>query len=71
MSPFVYHVRNNVTDLMQPGMTFTIEPMVTQGSAAHTVWDDGWSVVTQDGSLAAQYEHTILITNCGVEVLTI
>ena len=53
-----------------PGMVFAIEPMVTAGSADVLVLDDEWTAVTEDGSMAAHFEHTILITDDGPEVLT-
>ena len=52
------------------GMTFTIEPMINAGKAAISELPDGWTIVTRDRSLSAQYEHTILVTADGVEVLT-
>ncbi len=55
---------------MQPGMTFTIEPMITVGSYKERVWDDGWTAVTTDGSRTAQFEHMMVVTDEGVEVLT-
>ena len=58
------------TDVMEPGMTFTIEPMITLGTHEYDMWDDGWTVVTKDRSLSAQWEHTVLVTDSGVEVLT-
>jgi methionyl aminopeptidase len=57
--------------LMEPGMTFTIEPMITLGHWHHRVWDDGWTAVTADGSRTAQFEHTILVTEQGAEILTL
>jgi methionyl aminopeptidase len=63
-----YHPR--LTDIMEPGMTFTIEPMITAGSWKVRLWDDGWTAVTADGSRTAQFEHTILITDDGAEILT-
>jgi methionyl aminopeptidase len=57
--------------VLQPGMTFTIEPMITFGSADSYVWDDGWTVVTADGSRCAQFEHTLVVTDSGAEVLTL
>ena len=54
-----------------PGMIFTIEPMITEGSAECNEWADDWTVVTEDGGRAAQFEHTLLITETGVEVLTL
>lgn len=56
--------------IMRPGMTFTIEPMITLGTWQHKMWDDDWTAVTADGKRTAQYEHTILVTDDGVEVLT-
>ncbi len=57
--------------LIEPGMTFTIEPMLNLGSPAWSMWDDGWTVVTEDLRRSAQFEHTILITDGGNEILTI
>jgi methionyl aminopeptidase len=71
MKPMVYHCRNDVDDIMQPGMVFTIEPIITEGSAEMApTWDDKWTVVTKDGSLSVQFEHTVLITENGYEILT-
>jgi methionyl aminopeptidase len=56
--------------VMRPGMTFTIEPMITLGTWQHRSWDDGWTAVTADGKRTAQFEHTVLVTDDGVEVLT-
>lgn len=64
-----YYDASNST-LMQPGMTFTIEPMITLGSWQHRMWDDHWTAVTTDGSRTAQFEHTVLVTDVGYEVLT-
>lgn len=59
------------TDLiLQPGMTFTIEPMVNAGKRHIRQLPDGWTVVTKDHSLSAQWEHTVLVTDTGVEILT-
>ena len=52
------------------GMTFTIEPMITMGSWRERIWPDGWTAVTADGLRTAQYEHTIVVTDDGAEVLT-
>ena len=57
--------------IMEPGMTFTIEPMLNLGTHEWTMWDDGWTVVTKDGGRSAQFEHTILITDHGAEILTL
>jgi len=55
---------------LETGMTFTIEPMVNAGKRHTKLLPDGWTVVTKDHSLSAQWEHTILVTNTGHEVLT-
>ena len=55
---------------LKPGMTFTIEPMVNVGGWEVDVLDDDWTAVTADGSLSAQFEHTVLVTETSVEVLT-
>jgi methionyl aminopeptidase len=57
--------------LMLPGMTFTIEPMLTLGTYDYTMWSDGWTAVTKDGSWTAQFEHTLLVTDDGAEILTL
>jgi len=54
-----------------PGMTFTIEPMINLGKPDVKLLPDGWTVVTKDHSLSAQWEHTILVTETGYEVLTL
>ena len=56
---------------LKPGMTFTIEPMINQGNAKIKTKKDGWTVVTRDKKLSAQWEHTILVTQTGFEVLTL
>lgn len=56
---------------LREGMVFTIEPMVNQGTRKVTTKDDGWTVVTNDGKLSAQFEHTVAVTRTGVEVLTL
>ena len=68
--PIVLHHRNAEAEVMRPGMTFTIEPCVVEGAPDIEVWADGWTVATVDGSRAAQYEHTVLITEHGAEALT-
>jgi methionyl aminopeptidase len=60
----------NATTVMRPGMTFTIEPMISAGTWKHQIWDDGWTAVTPDGKRVAQFEHTILVTDDGADVLT-
>jgi methionyl aminopeptidase len=56
---------------LREGMVFTIEPMVNQGTNKVSTEDDGWTVVTDDGKLSAQFEHTVAVTKTGVEVLTL
>lgn len=58
-------------EVITPGMTFTVEPMLTLGTERWDMWDDGWTVVTKDHRRSAQFEHTILITDDGPEVLTV
>lgn len=58
-------------EVLEPGMTFTIEPMVNAGKRHVKVLPDGWTVVTKDRSLSAQWEHTVLVTDSGVDVLTV
>lgn len=71
-SPQVVHVGHPGTGLrLQPGMTFTIEPMINQGRRSVCTLADGWTVITRDGSLSAQFEHTILVTETGYRVLTL
>ncbi len=57
--------------VLKKGMTFTIEPMINQGSRQMVHLDDDWTVVTKDGKLSAQWEHTILVTDNGYELLTL
>ena len=57
--------------MLREGMTFTIEPMINQGTRRVSTADDGWTVVTDDGKLSAQFEHTVAVTATGVEVLTL
>ena len=59
------------TDVLEPGMTLTVEPMINIGSLDYDIWDDGWTVQNRDGEYTAQFEHTILITEDGNEILTI
>jgi len=58
-------------DVMEPGMVFTIEPMLTLGTHEWEMWADDWTVVTRDRSLTAQFEHTLVVTERGAEVLTL
>jgi len=70
--PQVLHWGKPQTGLvLQEGMVFTIEPMLNQGRRAVRTEDDGWTVVTRDGQLSAQFEHTVAVTRHGVRVLTL
>ncbi|GAA4229843.1 type I methionyl aminopeptidase [Actinomadura meridiana] len=61
----------NATTIIEPGMTFTIEPMLTLGTHDYDIWKDGWTVVTKDRRRTAQFEHTLLVTEDGHEILTL
>ncbi|MGZ4521687.1 MAG: type I methionyl aminopeptidase [Mycobacteriaceae bacterium] len=61
----------NVDTVIEEGMTFTIEPMITLGGVDYETWDDGWTVTTADRSWTAQFEHTLLVTATGAEILTL
>jgi methionyl aminopeptidase len=65
-----YHEPRLAT-IIESGMTFTIEPMISMGAWQHRLWDDGWTAVTADGSRTAQFEHTLLVTDDGAEILTL
>jgi len=56
---------------LRPGMVFTIEPMINEGTWEVKVLSDGWTAVTLDGKLSAQFEHTVAVTETGVEILTL
>lgn len=66
-----YDAAPHYGDVIEPGMTFTIEPMLDLGTHEWESWDDGWTIVTKDRSRSAQFEHTILITESGAEILTL
>ncbi|MDR6907190.1 methionyl aminopeptidase [Agromyces sp. 3263] len=57
--------------VMEPGMVFTIEPMLTLGTTDWDLWDDDWTVVTRDRALTAQFEHTLVVTDRGADILTL
>ncbi|MDH3009684.1 MULTISPECIES: type I methionyl aminopeptidase [Gordonia] len=61
----------NVDTVLEPGMVFTIEPMINLGGLAWEMWDDGWTVVTADRKWTAQFEHTLVVTEDGAEILTL
>ncbi|KAJ1450676.1 peptidase M24, structural domain-containing protein [Pelagophyceae sp. CCMP2097] len=70
-NPNILHYRNDEPNgIMAVGHTFTIEPMICEGTNEQRTWDDGWTAVTKDGRRSAQFEHTLLITPSGVEALT-
>lgn len=70
-APWVFHTLNTEREgKMQVGQTFTIEPILHMGKKEHRIWRDGWTAVTRDGTLSAQFEHTILITKSGYDILT-
>lgn len=61
----------NVDTVIEPGMVFTIEPMINLGGLPWEMWDDGWTVVTADRRWTAQFEHTLVVTDDGAEILTL
>ncbi|XP_024043556.1 methionine aminopeptidase 1A isoform X2 [Citrus clementina] len=65
-----HYSRNKAVGVMKVGQTFTIEPMINAGVWRDRMWPDGWTAVTADGKRSAQFEHTLLVTETGVEVLT-
>ncbi len=65
-----YYPSRGLNPRMKPGMVFAIEPMINIGTADVEVLDDGWTVITSDGSLSAHFEHSVLITETGADVLT-
>lgn len=66
-----YDAAPDYDTVIETGMVFTIEPMLTLGSADWTMWNDGWTVVTADRRRSAQFEHTLLVTESGAEILTL
>ena len=66
-----YDSAPNYADIIEVGMVFTIEPMLTLGTHEWKIWDDGWTVVTADKSITAQFEHTLVVTEAGAQVLTL
>jgi methionyl aminopeptidase len=69
---YVPHYDNpRLSVVMEPGMTFTIEPMITLGTHEYEMWPDGWTVVTRDRRWTAQFEHTVVVTEDGYEILTL
>merc|ERR550539_60063 len=71
MYPKVKNYRNSDDTIeLQPGMVITIEPALVEGHHAYVTWDDGWTNCTVDGGLAAQFEHTVLISDSVPEIQT-
>jgi methionyl aminopeptidase len=66
-----YDAAPHYDTVIEPGMTFTIEPMLNLGTHEWEMWDDGWTVVTKDRRRSAQFEHTLLVTDTGAEILTL
>ncbi len=66
-----YDAAPQYDDVMAPGMVFAIEPMITLGTERWEMWDDGWTAVTADRGRTAQFEHMVLVTDDGAEVLTL
>ncbi|KAJ9130824.1 Methionine aminopeptidase [Pleurostoma richardsiae] len=66
----LHYARNRTVGAVKPGMTFTIEPMIVLGDYHDVTWPDNWTSTTVDGKRSAQFEHTMLVTEDGVEVLT-
>jgi len=70
-APSVPHYsKNKAVGVMKPGHTFTIEPMISEGTWRDEQWPDNWTAVTADGKRSAQFEHTLLVTETGCEILT-
>ncbi|GIL26178.1 type I methionyl aminopeptidase [Actinocatenispora comari] len=66
-----HYDRPDLDVVIETGMTFTVEPMITLGTYQHDAWDDGWTVVTKDRRWTAQFEHTLVVTDDGAEILTV
>lgn len=67
----LHHDSTSYRNILEPGMTLTIEPMINLGSLDYDIWSDGWTVQNTDGEFTAQFEHTIVITEDGNEILTL
>jgi methionyl aminopeptidase len=67
----LHYEEPSVDTVIEKGMTFTIEPMITLGGIDYDIWDDGWTVTTKDKSWTAQFEHTLVVTDGGAEILTL
>ena len=69
-TPNILHYKNNEPGKMEVGHVFTIEPMICEGTSEHVEWKDKWTATTRDGRRSAQFEHTLLVTETGVEAFT-
>jgi len=67
----LHYDQPSVATVLEPGMTFTIEPMINLGSLDYDIWDDGWTVAAKDRKWTAQFEHTLVVTDDGAEILTV
>jgi methionyl aminopeptidase len=67
----LHYDQPNVDTVIEPGMVFTIEPMINLGGLGYEIWDDGWTVATTDKRWTAQFEHTLVVTEDGAEILTL
>ena len=67
----LHYDQPNVDTVIEPGMVFTIEPMINLGGLGYEIWDDDWTVVTSDRKWTAQFEHTLVVTDTGAEILTL
>jgi len=65
-----HYAKNKAVGTMKPGHVFTIEPMINEGTYLDKLWPDDWTCVTKDGKRSAQFEHTLLVTETGCEILT-
>ena len=65
-----HYFERRATLVLEPGMTFTVEPMISAGTWRHEIWADGWTAVTTDRTRVAQFEHTLVVTDDGAEILT-
>ncbi len=72
MDPQILHYHEpRARTVMEEGMVFTVEPMLTVGRPEHVTWADGWTAATVDGKRSAQFEHTVVVTGSGAEILTL
>lgn len=66
-----HYFERRATLRLEPGMTFTVEPMISAGTWRHEIWGDGWTAVTTDRTRVAQFEHTLVVTDDGADILTL